>query len=155
MSNETVFSYSAQATAIAGSATGSSIASNSFNASSDCTSLTSTSTGNYPLGDVALFASFSTSVSSASNTVVLYRRDMSIDGANNAPIPQSAAPAYSNIQVGAFVIPPFTAASSGYFACPDVPLSSAFQFYIENKTNATIISTYTVKVTPKTYAPAP
>ena len=152
MSNESVYSYAAQSTVIAGAGTASSIASNAFNASGDCTS---TSNVNYPLADAALFAAFSTSVSSASNVVVLYRRDMSIDGANNAPIPSSAAPAYSNIPVGQFIIPPFTASSSGYFICPDIPCSSAAQFYIENRTNANILSTYTVKLTPKTFAPAP
>lgn len=152
MSNETVYSYSTQTTVIPGSIA---IASNAFNSSSEVTSISSAQTGNYPLADAVLFASFTASVSSASNVVVLYRRDRNIDGSNHAPLPQSTAPAYSNIAVGAFIIPPFTAASTGYFPLPDVPLSSACEFYVENRTNTVIASTYTVKITPKTFAPAP
>lgn len=153
MSNETIYSYSSQFTAISSTAT---CASNGFNGSAEVSSMSSASnTGKYPLADAALFASFSTSVSSASNVCVLYRRDLNIDSTNDAPIPQSAAPAYSNIAVGQFIIPPFTAASSGYFFCPDVPLAGDCEFYLENKTNASIVSGFTVKITPKTYAPAP
>lgn len=152
MSNETIFSYLTQASAITGSAA---IASNGFSLSTEVNSMSSTQHSNYPQADAVLFASFTASVSSASNVVVLYRRDLNIDGTNDAPQPQSAAPAYSNVPVGQFIIPPFTAASTGYFPCPDVPLSSACEFYIENRTSTGIASTYTVKMTPKTYAPAP
>lgn len=155
MSNETVWKYGTQRTVIAGTAN---VASNGFNGSTECsnTPLDSTLHSNYPLADVVLAASFSTSVSSANNIVNLYRRDLNIDSTNDAPQPQSAAPAFSNTFVGAFVIPPFTAASTGYFACLDVPISAQCEFYLENKTNATIVgTTITVKLTPKTYAPAP
>jgi hypothetical protein len=157
MSNETVYKYGTQRTVISGTAN---LASNGFNGSAECsnTPYNSALHSNYPLADAVLFASFSTSVSSASNVVNLYRRDLNIDGANNAPQPQSASPAYSNTWVGAFVIPPFTAASSGYFPLNDVPLSAQCEFYIEDATNATILGTassYTVKLTPKTYGPAP
>lgn len=156
MSNEAIWKYSASVAALSGTAN---IAAAGFNASAEASALTSTQTGNYPLCDASLFASFSTSVSSASSYVNLYRRDMNIDGANHAPIPQSAAPAYSGICVGAFQIPPFTAASSGYFPLKDIPVSGDCEFFIENKTNATIIgtggSTYVMKLTPKTLAPAP
>lgn len=154
MSNETIYSYfsGGQVTAITGTGT---IASNGFNAAAEASSLSSTQHGNYPLGDAVLFADFSTSVSSNSNICILYRRDLNIDSTNDAPQPQSAVPAYSAIMVGEFIIPPFSATASGYFPCPDVPLSSACEFYVENRTNATIKSTFTVKITPKTYAPAP
>ena len=154
MSNETVYSYGSQFSAITGSIA--IAASTGFNSSTEVNSATSTQTANYPLGDAVLFASFTASVSSTSNVVVLYRRDKNIGGGgNDAPLPQSTAPAYSNIAVGAFQIPPFTAASSGFFPLPDVPLSSAFEFYIENRTSTQIASTYTLKITPKTFAPAP
>jgi hypothetical protein len=153
MSNETIYKTSTQTNVITGSAA---IASNGFNLSTEVVACGTAQTGKYPLGDLALFASFTASVSSASNIVNVYRRDKNIDGGNNAPQPQSAAPAYSNIGVGSFVIPPFTAQSTGYFFLPDVPLGAGdMEFYIENKTNTGIASNYTLKLTPKTFAPAP
>lgn len=152
MSDETIYKYSSEVTAISSTAT---VASTGFNSSAEVTSLSSAQTGKYPLADAALFASFSTSISSASNVCVLYRRDLNIDGSNDAPIPQAGAPAYSHIAVGQFIIPPYTAASSGYFFCPDVPLAGDCEFYLENKTNATIDAGFTVKIKPKTYTPAP
>jgi hypothetical protein len=155
MSNEAIWKTSTQVAAVTGTAN---IAVAGFNAAAEASVLTSTDTANYPLADASLFASFSTSVSSASNYINLYRRDMNIDGTNDGPQPQSAAPAYSNTYVGKFTVPPYTAASSGYFPLKDIPLSGDCQFFTENKTNATIIgtggSTYVLKITPKTYAPA-
>lgn len=155
MSNEAIWKYSNSVAALLGTAN---IAAAGFNTSAEASVITSTETSNYPLCDASLFASFSTSVSSASNYVNLYRRDMNIDGTNDGPQPQSAAPAYSAQWVGQFTIPPYTAASSGYFPLKDIPISGDCQFFIEDKTNATIIgtggSTYVLKITPKTYAPA-
>jgi len=151
ITNDDLFGYSTQMTAISGTAT---LAAAGFNAQAEATSLSATNHFDYPAADAVLYASFSTSVSSASNYVQLYRRELNIDSTNDAPQPQSAAPAYSNTYVGAFVIPPFTAASAGYFALPDVPLYAQCEFYIENKTNASIVSGYTVKLTPKTQKPS-
>lgn len=151
MSSETIYKYSSQVTAISSTAT---CASNGFSQQAEATSLSSAQTGNYPMADAAIFASFSTSVSSATNTLVLYRRDLNIDGANDAPIPQSAAPAYSAIVVGAVAVPPYTAASSGYFFIPNIPLAGDCEFYLQNNTNASIPAGFTLKITPKTYTPA-
>lgn len=151
LTNDDLFGYSTQMTAISGTAN---VAAAGFSVPAEATSLSSTNHFDYPAADAVLYASFSTSVSSASNYVQLYRRELNIDSTNDAPQPQSAAPAYSNTYVGAFIIPPFTATSAGYFAMPDVPLAEQCEFYIENKTNATIISGYTVKLRPKTQKPA-
>lgn len=151
--NDDLLDYSTQMTAISGTAN---LAAAGFNASTEVTSLSVTNHFNFPVAVAALYASFSTSVSSASNFINLYRRDLNIDSTNDSPQPQSAAPAYSNAYVGAFVIPPFTATSQGYFALPDVdvPLTKECEFYIENRTNATMISGYTLKLTPKTQYPS-
>lgn len=152
MSNETTYAYSTQVTAAAASAA---LTSNNINTSAECSALTSANHGNYPLADAVLFASFSTSVSSASQVIVMYRRDKNIDGANHAPVPSTTSgAAYSAHAVGAFIVPAFTASSSGYFSCPDIPLAQDCEFYIENKTNATITSTWTLKMKPKTFTPA-
>lgn len=154
MSNETIWKQSTSALAISSTAT---VASNGFNSSAEITSLSSTQTGKYPYADAVFSGSFSTSVSSNSNMLILYRRDLNIEGAGDAPIPQSAAPAYSAVQVGAIPVPPFTAASTAILFFPDVQLSaqSDCEFYLENRTNASIVSGFSVKIYPKTYAPAP
>jgi hypothetical protein len=89
MTGEIRFTSSTQKTAISGTAN---LASNGFNGSTEVTSLSSTDTRSGRLADGVFFGSFSTSVSSASNSLVIYRRDLNIDGTNDAPQPQSAAP---------------------------------------------------------------
>jgi hypothetical protein len=44
-----------------------------------------------------------------------------------------------------------------YLPLPDIPLppSGECEFYLENKTNATLMSGYSFKVTPKTRMPTP
>jgi hypothetical protein len=157
MSNETRYSYLVDASAALAAISGTvNLASNSFNASTEVTSQASGSNSFYPLADLYFTGSFSTSISSASNLMNIYRRDKSIDGSHDAPQPQSAAPAYSAIGVGGFIVPPFTAGSiSCALFLPDVPLSDQYEFYLENKTNAILLSGYVVKVRPKTFTPAP
>ena len=150
MANETVFKYLAQSTLITAA---SSLQVASLNPSTECTSVSSAWHSNYLSADAVLFASFSTSISSNSNIVNLYRRDLNIDSTNDSPQPTAVSPAYYNTYVGQFQIPAFTAASSGYFPLNDIPLCKECQFYIENQTNSPMISTYTVKFTPKTFGP--
>lgn len=159
MSNETRYSYlvdaSAALAAISGTAN---LASNSFNASTEVSAHTSASHSFYPLADLYFSGSFSTSLSSNSCILNVYRRDKNIDGSHDAPIPTSVTttPQYSAIAVGAFLVPPFTAGSTScVLFLPDVPLSDQYELYVENKTNAILLSGYVVKVRPKTFAPAP
>jgi len=150
--NDLLYEYSTQVTAISGTAN---VAAAGFNGSAEVVAMNSANHYNMPLADGALFISLSTSVSSASNFVNLYRRDINIDGTGDSPLPQSAAPAYSNLFVGAFLVPPFTATSTAYLALTDIPLTLDCEFYIENKTNATIVQPFTLKLKPKTFVPSP
>ena len=152
MSSETIYKYSSQVTAISNTAT---ITSGSFTVAGDvANSLSSAQTGKYPMADVSVFASFSTSISSASNTLILYRRDLNIDGANSTP--QPGVSGYSGIQVGYAVVPSFTAGSTCYVFMPSIPLAGDCEFYLQNATNSAVASGgFVVKVTPKTYTPAP
>lgn len=152
MANETIHKYGSPATAISGTAN---LVANGFVASGEVSSLSSASHARYPLANAVFNGSFSTSLSSASNTIALYRRDLNIDGTSDAPQPQSAAPAYAVQFVGVFVFPPFTAGSQqAVIQLTNIPLTEDCEFYIENRTNATLLSGYTIKITPKTYAPA-
>lgn len=158
MTNETRWSYLVDASAaVAAISNGSSLASNAFTPSSDVSSLGSANHSFYPLADLYFTGSFSTSVSSASAILNVYRRDRAIDGTNHAPIPQSVTnSAYSAVAVGAFsVVPNSVGSVSMALFLPDVPLGDQFEFYLEDKTNASLLAGYVVKVRPKTFAPAP
>lgn len=114
-------------------------------------SLSSANHSNYERGDVTLNLSVSGSVNSLSNYVVLYRRDLNIEGTGDAPQPSTAYPAYSSACAGIMSIPPFTAASSNVSVISrDVKLSRECEFYIENRLNIAIPAGWTLKVTPKT-----
>lgn len=130
---------------------GAAVAAGAISGTADvATALATSNHFNYPVVDVALFASFTAAVNSLSNFINLYRRDLDIDSTNDAPIPQTAAPAYSSALVGVFSIPPYTAASTGYFSCPNVPITENCQLYIENKCNSGIAAGWTLKCKPKT-----
>jgi hypothetical protein len=141
--------YSTQITHIG---SGASMAANVMSGTADIsTALDSTNLARYPLADIALMVSNTGSVSSASNYILLYRRDMNFDGTNDEPVPATAtSAAWSNHLVGSFTIPPWTVASTTYLSANDIPLSDQCQFYIENKTNTGIGLGWTLKVTPKT-----
>jgi hypothetical protein len=144
--NRTI-AYSTQVSHIS---SGASLTAGSFSASTDvAAALTSTNMARYPLAEVTLVASTGGTanvISSASNTVLLYRRDMNINGAGDAEAPSSN---HSQILVGAFVCP--TGASALCVPCGnDVPLVDECEFYIENRTDESFISGWKLLVKPKT-----
>lgn len=115
------------------------------------TALDSTNLFNWPLCDIALKISNTASVSSASNYILLYRRDINIDGTNDEPVPATATSlAWSNHLVGAIQVPAFSVASTTYLSLTDIPLTPQCEFYIENKLNTAVGLGWTLKVTPKT-----
>jgi hypothetical protein len=128
------YAYSTQITHIG---SGASMAANVMSGTADIsTALSSTNLARYPVADVALMVSNTGSVSSASNFIILYRRDINIDGTSDEPVPATAtSAAWSNHLVGIFQVPPWTVASTTYLQCTDVPLSDQCEFYIENKLN--------------------
>ena len=66
--------------------------------------LTSANHSNYPIGDARLTFSGTNSISSASATINLYRRDINIAGTSDSPILQTAtATYYMQKYVGTFV----------------------------------------------------
>lgn len=132
---------------------GASMAAGVISASTDIsTALSSTNLARYPRADVQLYVSNTASISSASNTILLVRRDLNFDGTNDEPLFGTIATnaAYSGHVVGAFVLPPFSAASTSYHQIQDVPLSDQCEFGIQNNTNTAIAAGWTLKVIPKT-----
>ena len=144
--------YSTQVTHIG---SGASIAAAGFSVANDLTTGTALAgTGNlarYPRADVALFIAPTASIALASNSILLFRRDLNFDGTNDATIP-----AASNEQtfVGAFQASATTTAStSHYMHIADVPLAGGdCEFYIKNTLGVNIPAGWTLKVTPKSDA---
>lgn len=141
--------YASQITHIG---SGASFASNAMSASGDIsTALDSTNLLRYDRADLAIKISNSTSVSSASNLIYVYRRDINFDSTNDEPVPSTAtSAAWRPHPCGVIVMPPYSVASTTYFNITDVPLTDQCEFYIENKLNASIGAGWTIKVTPKT-----
>lgn len=145
MANEAIQVYASQVTL---EASGASCGSGAFVAADDA-NLTSANHLNYPEADFALTCDFGAPV--APGTYIgLYRRDLNIDGAADAPVP---AATYKHTFVGAFALPTGQSASSVY-PLADVPLTKECQFYLENKTAQTMSAGWVLKATPKTIKPA-
>ena len=138
---------------------GTSLAANAISPSTDPTVvLSSTNLARYPNADIQLKIQHTTSMSSASNAIYLYRRDMDFDSTNDEPVPNTATNAlYKAKFMGAFICQPQSVTSNShtlYMQLNDVPLADSCEFYIENGTNATIAAGWTLKVIPKTIAAA-
>ena len=136
---------------------GTSLAANAINPSSDVsTALSSTNLAKYPRADVQLYVQHTTSMSSASQAIYLYRRDLNFDGSNDEPVPNTATNTlYKAKFMGAFIAQPASVTSNSHSSAmqvTDVPLpgNCECEFYIENGTNASILAGWTLKVIPKT-----
>ena len=124
---------------------GTSAASNVF-VEADATTLTSANHSNYPVADLVLKCDWSAAPTSTS-VVNVYRRDLNIDGTSDAIVPASTFP---QVLVGVVPIPQ---SASAVYPIPNVPLSAECSFYIENKSNTTLMAGWTLKATPKTFVP--
>lgn len=151
MANQVIYQYSTQIVAASDTNT---VPAGSFSVASASVALTSANHFNYPMGDFSLFHSATASVSSASNTVLLFRRDINIDSTNDGPVPiTSTISPYSNTFVGAFTVPAYTGATSSYISLTDIPITKECEFYLQNSTSQPIAANWVLKFTPKTWAP--
>jgi hypothetical protein len=131
---------------------GASIAAGGLNVSGDISTALSF-TGNlarYPRCDAVLMIAPTASIALASNTLLLYRRDINIDGTNDETVPGA-----SNKQhyVGTFQVAAATVASTTHYTqLTDIPLSGTndCEFYVENALAVNIPAGWTLKITPKT-----
>lgn len=131
---------------------GASMAAGVMSAAADISvALDSTNMNMWDRVDLAFKISNTASVSSASNYILVYRRDIDIDGTNDEPVPSTATSlAWSNHLVGMIQVPAYSVASTTYLNLMDVPVPQKCEFYIENKLNTAIGLGWTLKVTPKT-----
>lgn len=143
MANEVKVSYASQ---VVLESNGSSGAAAAFILAAT-TSLASANHSDFPLADFVLYCSFGAAV--AATTVNLYRQDQDIDSTNDALAPSAN---YKATYVGSFIMSSGQSAAA-YYPLNDVPISRICKFYIENATAQSIASAWTLKATPKTYAP--
>lgn len=75
----------------------------------------------------------------------LYRRDLNIDGANDAPVPNTD---YEHTYIGSF--PTDDVATRQYIPYKAAPITEDQEFYIKNDTGVSTAGTTVLKATPNT-----
>jgi hypothetical protein len=143
--NSVIYEYASQVTL---EDSGTSAASDAYVAADDDT-LESGVHNNYPLADFVLTCDFGAAVA-AGSTVDLFRQDLNIDGANDAPAPSASCP---HLYVGSFKIPSGASASASY-PLDGIPIVADCQFSIKNSTDQNLSAGWDLKATPKTVIPA-
>ncbi len=98
-----------------------------------------------PLADAVLTVTLAVAPA-AGAAIHLYRRDMAIDGANNAPVPDAN---FKNIYLGSFPLDLVSTTQS--LKLTDVPLTINQEFYLENDAVQSTSGTTSLKITPKSY----
>lgn len=99
----------------------------------------------HPFAEATLSCSF-TIAPTAGSVVHLFRRDMNIDGANDAQVPSAT---YGHEYVGSFLVN--SVVTQQYSTIPVIPLRLGDQeFYIQNATNQSLDSDYVMKIKPLT-----
>lgn len=120
----------------------SAIASAAFNAG---TITAFTNTNNAPLCDMSLDITIAVAPV-AGKAIHVYRRDLNIDGANDATVPDAN---YKGTYVGSFKLDLVT--SRQFQPLKDVPLTQEQEFYIENDSGQATTGTTVLKITSKSY----
>jgi hypothetical protein len=100
---------------------------------------------NVPFVDLVLDITF-TIIPATNAAVHVYRRDLNIDGANSAPIPDNQ---FKQIYVGSFV--PDLVTTRQFLSLPSVPVSRDQEFYIENASGSETFGATVLKAIPKTF----
>jgi len=149
MANEIEWVYGSS---IALETSGATVANAGFD-SGDGSSITTSGHGDWPLCDLELYyAGHGTAALVGRQVVDVYRQAMDMVGGAN----DTAAPSATNktLYLGSFVLwQSMASASTGYFHLPNVPLSNACIFWIENSTGQQMNSGWSLTAIPKSYIP--
>lgn len=130
-------------------ANGASITNGSVVQADDANYSISADGGNYP--DAKFVASFAFATAPTEGTVLaLYARPLSIDGANNAEVPEATRP---TVYIGAFIVNNATTTQYAELVAQNVPWNAAYYLH-NNGTGQTVSAGWTLKVTPCTYRPS-
>jgi len=120
--------------------------------SGDGSSITSGGHGDWPLCDLEFTCTGFGSALAGWQVINVYRRDMDmVGGMNDSTIPVAA---FKYLYVGSFPLQQSNASNSTVkVQLPNVPLSNAVIFYIENTTGQTLNTAWTLTARPKSYIP--
>lgn len=125
-------------------------------AASVVTALSSANHSNYPYGIAQLSFSGTNSISSASATINLFRRDINVNGTADTPELSTATNSlYRERYVGTFVAKATSASFSTAqeLVIPEIELSPECEFYIENRLNIPVGGSWVLRITPKSFVP--
>jgi len=131
-------------------ANGASIANNAIAQADDATYDITADGDDYE--DAKFVASFTFGTAPTEGTVLaLYARPLDIDGTNDAEVPEAARP---TVYIGNFVVNNVTSTQYAELVGYDVPDKADYYLH-NNGTGQTVSAGWTLKVTPRSRAPAP
>ena len=130
-------------------ANGASIANNTLAQADDATYSVSADGAYYPDAKFVIAATFATAPTEGT-TLALYARPLDIDGTNDAEVPETTRP---TVFIGTFTVNNVTTAQYAELIAQDVPWNAAYYLH-NNGTGQTVSAGWTLKVTPRTVAPA-
>ena len=129
---------------------GASLANNTMSAASAATYDRDTDGASYPDADIVLAVAFGTAPT-ANTTLDLYARELDIDGTGDAVAPTTT---YKSRYIGSFPVINQTAMQYIKIRAFDVPKLAEYHVH-NNGTGQTMSAGWTLKVTPRSYKPAP
>ena len=130
---------------------GGSISNNAIVAANAADYDTSADGGGFPDAEFVLSVTYS--VAPTEGTVLaIYARPLDVDGTNDAEIPEAARP---TVFIGTYAVNNVTTTQySPRILARDVPPKATYYVH-NNATGQTVSAGWTLKVTPRTYVPAP
>ena len=130
-------------------ANGSSIANNTLAQADDASYNLVADGAYYPDADFVLTGTFGTAPTEGT-VLALYARPLDVDGTADTEVPETTRP---TVFVGAFVVNNVTTAQTMTLRAYDLPTKA--DYYVHNNgTGQTLSAGWTLKVTPRTVAPA-
>ncbi len=129
---------------------GASLANNTMSAASAATYDRTTDGGGFPDASLVLAVSYGTAPT-VNTTLDLYARELDIDGTNDAVAPTTT---YKRRYIGSFPVINQTAMQYIRAVAFDVPKLAEYYLH-NNATGQTVSAGWTLKITPRSYAPAP
>lgn len=129
---------------------GASLANNTMSAASAATYDRDADGGGFPDASFTLAVAFGTAPT-VNTTLDLYARELDIDGTNDAVAPTTT---YKRRYIGSFQV--FNQTATQYIKTLAFDVPKLAEYYLHNNaTGQTVSSGWTLKITPRTYKPAP
>lgn len=147
MSTEMIVVNGTQKTLVS---SGASLANNAMSGASASTYNRAVDGSDFPDASFVLSVAFGTAPT-VNTTLDLYARELDIDGTDDAPVPTTT---YKRRYIGSFVLINQTATQYLKILAFDVPKLAEYYLH-NNATGQTISAGWMLKITPRSYKPAP